>query len=328
MNCLPGFQMRIKKVLLLGGSGFVGTYIVNRLAQRGIEVTVPTRRRERTKALIMQPGVEMPEVNIHCQDTLTQLVQGHDAVINLVGILHSRDVKFPYSQDFAKAHVELPKKIVAACKAAGVRRLVHMSALKADPKAPSEYLASKGDGEAIVLAAQGELDVTVFRPSVIFGLGDSFLSMFAKVLKIAPIFPLGFGHARFQPVWVADVADAFVDSLSNVDTFGKAYDLVGPKVYTLRELVDYTAQLTRSKTKILALSEGWAYLQAGLMWLAPTPLMSPDNLRSMQVDSVCEGNCQLPANWQPTAVESIAPTYIANKTPKGKLDSFRFRAGR
>jgi len=320
--------MDIKKVLLLGGSGFVGTYIVNRLSQRGIEVTVPTRRRERTKALIMQPGVEMPEANIHDEQTLTELMRGHDAVINLVGILHSRDVKFPYSQDFAEAHVELPKKIVAACKAAGIRRLVHMSALKADPKAPSEYLASKGEGEAVVLAAKGELNVTVFRPSVIFGLGDSFLSMFAKMLKKLPFFPLGYGHARFQPVWAADVADAFVECLGDVATFGQAYDLAGPKVYTLRELVDYTAQLTGSSARIIALSEGWAYLQAGLMWLAPQPLMSPDNLRSMQVDSVCEGSCNPPANWRPTALEAIAPSYVALNTPKGKLDGFRYRAGR
>jgi len=320
--------MDIKKVLLLGGSGFVGTYIVNRLSQRGIEVTVPTRRRERTKALIMQPGVEMPEANIHCEPTLTELMRGHDAVINLVGILHSHDVDFPYSKDFAQAHVELPKKIVAACKAAGVRRLVHMSALKADPKAPSEYLASKGEGEAIVRAAKNELDVTIFRPSVIFGLGDSFLTMFAKVLKKLPFFPLGFGQARFQPVWAADVADAFVDSLGDASTFGQTYDLAGPKVYTLRELVEYTAQLTGSNAKIIALPEGLAYLQAGLMWLAPKPMMSPDNLRSMQVDSVCEGSCNLPADWKPTALEAIAPSYIALNTPKGKLDHFRFRAGR
>ena len=320
--------MDIKKVLLLGGSGFVGTYIVNRLSQRGIEVTVPTRRRERTKALIMQPGVDMPETNINCQQTLTELMRGHDAVINLVGVLHSRDVQFPYSRDFAEAHVELPKKIVAACKAAGVRRLVHMSALKADPKGPSEYLASKGDGEAIVMGAKADLNVTVFRPSVIFGLGDSFLTMFAKVLKKSPFFPLGFGQARFQPVWAADVADAFVDSLGDASTFGQAYDLVGPKVYTLRELVDYTADLTGSSTRIIPLSEGWAYLQAGLMWLAPQPLMSPDNLRSMQVVSVCDSSCKPPANWQPTALEAIAPSYIALNTPKGKLDRFRFRAGR
>jgi NADH dehydrogenase len=321
--------MAIKKVLLLGGSGFIGTYIANRLSQRGIEVTVPTRRRERNKALIIQPGVDVVETNIHCQETLTALVKGHDAVINLVGILHSSDVQIPYSADFAKAHVELPKKVIAACKANGVRRLVHMSALKADPKGPSEYLASKGDGEAAVVAAKNELDITVFRPSVIFGLGDSFLSTFARVLRKAPFFPLGFGHARFQPVWAADVADAFVGSLEDRNTFGQVYDLVGPKVYTLRELVDYTAELTRSNAKIIALSEGWAYLQAGLMWLAPQPLLSPDNLRSMQVDSVAEGaGNPAPANWQPTALESIAPTYVAQNTPKGKMDGFRFRAGR
>ena len=320
--------MDIKKVLLLGGSGFVGTYIANRLSQRGVEVTIPTRRRERTKALIIQPNVEMPEINTNSEEALVELMQGKDAVINLVGILHSRDVVLPYSKDFAEAHVELPKKIVAACKKAGVRRLLHMSALGADPKGPSEYLRSKGDGEAVVMAAQGDLDVTVFRPSVIFGLGDSFLSMFAGVLRKLPFFPLGFGQARFQPVWAADVADAYVDSLGNAATFGQAYDLVGPSIYTLRELVDYTAKLVNSNAKVIPLSEGWAYLQAGLMWLSPKPLMSPDNLRSMEVDSVCDGKCNLPANWHPTALEAIAPTYIAHNTPKGKLDGFRFRAGR
>lgn len=321
--------MALKKVLLLGGSGYIGTYIANRLSQRGVEVTIPTRRRERTKALIIQPGIEMPEADIHCPDTLAALVAGHDAVINLVGILHSRDVKFPYSADFGNAHVELPKKIVTACKQAGVRRLVHMSALGADPKGPSEYLASKGDGEAIVMAAQGELDVTVFRPSVTFGLGDAFLTMFASVLRKAPVFPLGFGQARFQPVWAADVADAFVDCLEDPATFGQAYELVGPKTYTLRELVEYTAGLCSSSARIIPLSEGWAYLQAGLMWLAPNPLMSPDNLRSMQVDSVAGPGSRQPAGWLPTALEAIAPTYIiANNTPKGRLDSFRFRAGR
>ena len=320
--------MDIKKVLLLGGSGFVGTYIANRLSQRGVEVTIPTRRRERTKALIIQPNVEMPEINTNSEEALVELMRGKDAVINLGGILHSRDVVLPYSKDFAEAHVELPKKIVAACKKAGVRRLLHMSALGADPKGPSEYLRSKGDGEAVVMAAQGDLDVTVFRPSVIFGLGDSFLSMFAGVLRKLPFFPLGFGQARFQPVWAADVADAYVDSLGNAATFGQAYDLVGPSIYTLRELVDYTAKLVNSNAKVIPLSEGWAYLQAGLMWLSPKPLMSPDNLRSMEVDSVCDGKCNLPANWHPTALEAIAPTYIAHNTPKGKLDGFRFRAGR
>lgn len=320
--------MDIKNVLLLGGSGFVGTYIANRLCERGIKVTVPTRRRDRTKALIMLPKVEMVQANIHDQEQLNQLVQGQDAVINLVGILHSRDVALPFSRDFAEAHVELPKKVVAACQQAGVRRLVHMSALKADVNGPSEYLRSKGEGEKLVLAAQGSLDVTVFRPSVIFGLGDSFLSMFGAMLKKLPFFPLGFGQARFQPVWAADVADAFVASLADADTFGQAYDLAGPKSYTLRELVDYAAELTRSKARIVALSEGWAYFQAGMMWLAPNPMLSPDNLRSMEVDSVLDAGSKAFPGWKPTALESIAPSYVAGNTPKGRLDSFRFRAGR
>jgi uncharacterized protein YbjT (DUF2867 family) len=152
--------------------------------------------------------------------------------------------------------------------------------------------------------------------------------MFASVLRKAPFFPLGFCQARFQPVWAADVADAFVDCLEDPATFGQAYELVGPKTYTLRELVDYTAKLCGSSARIIPLSEGWAYLQAGLMWLAPNPLMSPDNLRSMQVDSVAGPGSRQPAGWKPAALEAIAPSYIAHNTPKGKLDSFRYRAGR
>lgn len=320
--------MDIKKVLLLGGSGFVGTYIANRLSEQGIEVTIPTRHRERTKALIMLPHVVMVEANINDEATLAQLLPGHDAVINLVGVLHSRDVKLPYSRDFAQAHVELPKKIVAACKAAGIRRLLHMSALGADPKGPSEYLCSKGEGEQIVLAAREALDVTVFRPSVIFGLGDSFLNTFAKALRKLPFFPLGFGQARFQPVWAAEVADAFVAALGNHATIGQVYDLCGPKVYTLRELVDYTAKLTDSDARIIALSESMAYLQAGLMWLAPKPILSPDNLRSMQKDNICTPDSQVYPGWRPTALEAVAPDYIAHHNPRGRLDSYRYRAGR
>lgn len=320
--------MDVKKVLLLGGSGFVGTYITNRLTSQGISVTIPCRRRERSKALIMLPNVEVVEANIHCQDTLTKLVAGHDLVINLVGILHSRDVKLPYSKDFEQAHVELPRKLVAAMKANGVRRLLHMSALKADPNGCSEYLRSKGEGERIILAAQGDLDVTVFRPSVIFGYGDRFMSMFGRMLTALPFFPLGFGHARFQPVWVADVADAFIASLTDATTYGKAYELFGPQTYTLAELVNYVHKLTRSNAKIINLSEGWAYLVSGLLWLSPRPVQSPDNLRSMQVDSVPESTALAFPGLKPTALEEIVPTYVAGNNPKGRLDTYRFRAGR
>lgn len=319
--------MTIQNVLLLGGSGFVGGYIANLLSEQGIKITIPTRRRERTKALITLPTVDMVEANINDEDTLVRLMAGQDAVINLVGVLHTTDCSLTYGPTFAKPHVELPKKIVAAMRRAGVKRLLHMSALKADSKGPSEYLRSKGDGETAVLAAK-DLDVTVFRPSVMFGVGDSFLTMFAKLQKLAPVVPLGMPNARFQPVYVNDVAAAFVNSLGDSSTYGQAYDLCGPKTYTLRQLVEYAGQVSGNPRRIRELGEGWAYFQAGLLMLAPKPLLSPDNLRSMQVDSVCDGNCLSPKGWSPAALEAVAPTYLSPASPRGRYYGFRSHAGR
>jgi uncharacterized protein YbjT (DUF2867 family) len=321
--------MELQNVLLIGGSGFVGGWIASCLSERGVRVTIATRHRENTKKLIMLPTVSMVEANVHDPQTLVGLMQRQDAVINLVGILHDSDSRLPYGKGFAAAHVELPRKIIAAMRESGVRRLVHMSALRAAIDAPSEYLRSKGEGEALVRAAMSDLDVTVFRPSVIFGPDDAFLNMFAKLIKLFPLLPLGGGAARFQPVYVGDVASAFAGCLSDRATFGKTYELCGPKVYTLRELVEYTARLVGRKPRIIDLGTGgWAYLQAGLMWLLPKPPLSPDNLRSMQVDSVTDGLHNYPG-WQPTGLEAIAPTYLsATELTQVRLDRYRFRAGR
>lgn len=319
--------MAIKNILLLGGSGFVGSHIANLLATKeGVRITVPSRRRERAKHLLPLPAVDVVEANINNPEELAALMQGQDVVINLVGILHG-DSEMPYGRKFAQAHVELPKKIIAAMKKTGVKRLVHMSALKADPKGPSEYLRSKGDGQAVVLAAQGDLDVTVFCPSVIFGIGDSFLNTFACTLKLLPVFPIGYPDARFQPVWVNDVANAFVASLEDQDTFGQAYELCGPGIFSLRDLIQYTGKVIGKPRPLFKLSEGWAYLQAGLLWLAPKPLMSPDNLRSMQVDSVATPGAKAPAGWHPASLESVAPTYLA-ADPNAKFNNFRGQARR
>ncbi len=321
--------MELKNVLLIGGSGFVGGWIASCLSQRGVRVTIATRHRDNTKKLIMLPTVEMVEAKVHDQQALVELMRGQDAVINLVGILHDRDSRLPYGKGFAAAHVELPRKILAAMQESGVRRLVHMSALNAARDGASEYLRSKGDGETAVRAAMGELDITVFRPSVIFGPDDIFLNVFAKFLKLFPIFPLGGGSARFQPVYVGDVAKAFCDSLGDRNTFGQTYDLCGPKVYTLRELVEYTARLIGKPRRIIDLGNGgWAYLQAGLLWLLPKPPMSPDNLRSMDVDSVTDGRHDYPG-WQPTALEAVAPSYLSPaEIGQVRLDRYRLRAGR
>lgn len=319
----------IKNVLLLGGSGFVGTSIANRLSSAGVNVTIPSRRRERGKANIMLPQVEVVEASVHDEAALVELMRGQDAVINLVGVLHDHDSQIPYGKGFGAAHVELPKKIVAAMKQAGVRRLVHMSALGADPQGCSEYLRSKGEGEAIVMAAAGELDVTVFRPSVIFGANDAFLNTFARIFKLAPSFSSGGMKAKFQPVHVGDVADAFVGCLANRATFGQRYELCGPKVYTLRELLEYVRELTGNQhKKIKELSDLWAYLQAGILWLLPNPPLSPDNLRSMDADNVASVDGLIYPGWNPTPLEAVAPTYLGKVSPKAKLDDFRYLAGR
>jgi len=320
--------MKFKNVLLIGGSGFIGASVANRLGERGVRVTIPTRHRENARQLILLPMVNLVEANIHDPLELAALMQGQDAVINLVGILHDADSRLPYGKGFAEAHVELPKKILAAMRQSGVHRLVHMSALKATVDGPSEYLRSKGEGEAAVVAAMGELDITVFRPSVVFGPGDAFLNMFAKLLRLFPVFPLGGGQARFQPVYIGDVADAFVASLTNPATFGQIYELCGPQVYTLRQLVEFVGELIGKPRPIIDLGDsGWAYLQAGLLWLLPNPPLSPDNLRSMTVDSVTDGQHNYPG-WKPMSLEAMAPIYLTSLKPKLRLDGYRYRAGR
>jgi len=205
---------------------------------------------------------------------------------------------------------------------------VHMSALNADTNGPSEYLRSKGEGEAAVMAAAKDLDVTVFRPSVIFGIGDKFLNTFATILKLAPVFAAGGLTAKFQPVYVGNVADAFVSCIEDIKTFGQRYELCGPKVYTLRELVEYVGAVSGNKRPVYQLNDFWAYLQAGLLWLLPNAPLSPDNLRSMEVDSVTDGSHDYPG-WHPTPLEAVAPGYLSPaEMIQLRLDRYRYRAGR
>lgn len=319
--------MELKKVLLIGGGGFVGGWIANRLSERGIRVTIPARHRDNAKDPILLPTVYVVNADVNEPAQLAALMKGVDAVINLAGILHDGDSSQPYGKRFSAAHVDLPKKIVVAMKQTGVRRLLHMSALKAAVDAPSAYLRSKAAGEAAVLAAANELDVTVFRPSVVFGPGDSFLNTFATLLRLLPVLPLAGASARFQPVYVGDVADAFATSLTDPATFGQTYELCGPQVYTLRELVRYTGELIGKRRPVLDLPDALAALQASVLGLLPKPPMSRDNLRSMQVDNVTDGRRNYPG-WQPRPLEAIAPGYLAAIALKQRLDGYRCRAGR
>jgi NADH dehydrogenase len=317
----------MKNILIVGGTGFIGSHVVRRLAARGCRLTVPTRHRERARHLLVLPTVEVVESDAHDPARLAGLVAGQDAVINLVGILHSRH-GLPYGPDFARAHVELPQKIAAACSAAGVRRLLHVSALNADEKGPSQYLRSKGAGEAVLRAAAGSLDLTVFRPSVVFGPEDAFLNLFARLQHRFPLMPLGGARARFQPVYVGDVAQAIVTALTRRDAFGQTYCCCGPRIYTLEELVRYAGEIIGKPRPVIALPEALARLQAGLLELLPNPPMSVDNLDSMDVDSVCPGGAPLPFGATPTPLETVAPLYLSGASQRAANYGRRVKARR
>jgi uncharacterized protein YbjT (DUF2867 family) len=319
-------MMNPRRVVLVGGSGFVGSAIANRLSEAGVEVLVPTRRRSRAGHVILLPTVQVVEADVHDPATLAGLFAGADAVISLVGILHSRSGS-PFGPDFARAHVELPQKIVNACRSAGVAKLVHVSALGASADGPSEYLRSKAAGETAIRAAGNDIDWTILRPSVIFGREDNFLNMFAKLATVFPVLPLAGAGARFQPVHVEDLAEVVWHSLTRKEACAQTFEVAGPAVYTLRQLVEYVSALIGKPRPVIALPEALAMLQARLMELAPQPLMSRDNVRSMQVDNVAVG-APLPFGLKPTAIESVVPAWLGSEGPRAHYYPFRRHARR
>jgi uncharacterized protein YbjT (DUF2867 family) len=320
--------MLIKRVCVLGGSGFVGHHLLNRLTREGCQLRVPTRRREQHRDLLVMPTLELIEADVHDPDALRRLFEGCDAVVNLVGILNE---KGDDGSGFQRAHVELAGKVVGACQATGVRRLLHMSALHAGAGAPSHYLRSKGLAEDLVFAAASTaFKVTSFRPSVIFGPEDRFLNRFASLLRLTPVcFPLAKAKARFSPVYVNDVAEAFVAAMTEPASYGQRYDLCGPGVYTLKQLVDYVNVLIGTHWLILPLGEGLSRLQAKVLEHVPGKPFSLANLRSLSIDSVCTGNNGLLAlGVDPTPLEAVAPSYLAHGQSRSLYSEFRNLAGR
>lgn len=273
----------MKNVLVLGGSGFVGRHVCEALNRAGISMTVVTRRLP-ARSVQMLPLVTVVQADVHDPRALAALLPGHDAVINLVAILHGD------RHAFDKVHVQLPRQIAHACVQAGVKRLIHVSALGADQHGPSMYQRSKAQGEA---ALQSEvvhgLKLTVLRPGVIFAQDDAFIQLFARLQSVAPVVPLAGADTRFQPVWVQDVAQALVYALMHRETIGRVYELAGPQIYTLKQLVEHAGAWAGHPRLVFGLPQPLAYLQALVMEMLPgPPLMSRDNLASMQVDNICQ----------------------------------------
>jgi len=304
-------------ICVVGGSGFVGKYIVSALAAEGHSVRVLTRHRERHRELLVLPTVQVINADIHDQQQLQQHFAAQDTVINLVGILNERRDN---GKGFHRVHVELSEKIVKACQSQQVQRLLHMSALNADAKGGrSYYLRSKGEAEDRVHQAQNLL-VTSFRPSVIFGPGDSFVNRFAGLLASLPwFFPLACGNSRFAPIYVGDVAQVFLRSLDNPHTFGQRYNLCGPHSYSLQQLVRNIAVMLGKHRVVISLGRVASLLQANILEYLPGKPFSRDNYRSLQVDSVCaEGSTLLSEVFDitPTTMEAAVPRYLLNKTAR------------
>lgn len=315
--------MQLKEVCVLGGSGFVGSAIVAKLDSAGYVVKVLTRRRESAKHLFLLPNVQVVECNVLDYQALNAELRGSDAVINLIGVLHqSRKLSFN------TMHHQLPAQIARICTDLGIKRLVHMSSLGADARAPSQYLISKALGERAIQGFSEQLNTTIFKPSIIFGRGDSFINLFATLIKSLPAVLLAKPNAKFQPIWVEDVASCFVSCLENIDTYGKTYALAGPKVYTFKALLKTIMQTINITRPLIGLNDTLSYAQAFMMELLPVKLMSRDNVKSMEIDSV--SNAPFPAIFgiTPTALEAVIPEYLVNKTPRGAYDRFRSHAAR
>ncbi len=316
---------RIESICVLGGTGFVGHAVVQQLVTTGRKVIVLSRRPERARDLLPNPGVRLIKADIHQQKVLERYFQGMDAVINLVGILN----EFRH-QSFRDAHVKLPGSVMRACWKADVPRLLHMSALGADAgTGKSEYLRTKGEAEQLLYIDSGDdLHVTRFRPSVIFGQNDQFFNRFARLLRYTPwLFPLACGNASLAPVYVEDVARAFVTSLEDSGTYNQRYDLCGPSEYSLRELVEYTAQLLGLRRRVIPLPERVAMLQAFFLEMVPGKPFSLDNFYSLKTASRCENDGLQCLGIQATPLEAVVPQYMLGKTHCSRYDRFRRYAG-
>ncbi len=313
-----------KNICVIGGTGFIGSQLVFKLANRGYQITVPARRRERHRELLIQKNVELVEANPNDVNSLQRLFDDADTVINLAGILNECR-----GATFTGTHVELTQRILTTMQTKAVPRLLHMSALNADASIKrGKYLRSKGEAENLILSAK-HVQATIFRPSVVFGRNDSFFNRFATLLRITPgLFPLACPDARFAPVFVGDVTDAFIYALENDASIGQRYDLCGPKSYKLHELVEYTGKQIGKTTRLWKLTDFMSRLQAFSLGLLPGKPFSMDNYYSLQIDSLCEHSALADMGISPHSIEAIVPSYLGMQDPNARHQNFRRQSRR
>ncbi len=310
------------KVCVVGGTGFLGGYLSARLASQGYSVRVLSRRPERHRDHLVLPALEAVECDVHGLPELTEAMKGCAIVVNLCGILHQTK-----RDPFPKVHVDLVEKIVEASRYNRVRRLVHISALGASDSAPSEYLQSKAAGEQRALAAT-DLEPIVLRPSVIFGVGDSFLNRFVQLAQLSMVLPLACPQARFAPVHVVDVAAAVATVIRDRSLTGESLDLCGPGQYGLKELVEMTLREAELQRWVWGLNDSLSKLQARFFGLLPKPLITYDNYLSMQVANICTNNGFERLGLAPVALESVLPKMVGRNVKTIRFNELRSLASR
>lgn len=311
---------RHQRILILGGTGFVGRHLCARLDREKYDITVITRLDAQRHDLWVLPRVRIIEADPHNEEQLTRALRGHDAAINLIGILNEKGRD---GSGFQRAHVGMTKTVIAACRKANVKRYLHMSALGAG-KGQSHYQKTKGEAERIALAAgEEDLQVTVFKPSVIFGPGDSFILRFAGLLRWFAVLPLACPNARMAPVFIGNVVEAFLRCLNDRTSFGKSYQLCGPASYTLKELVEYTARTLAYRRLIIGLPDWASRMQGSLLDFVPGKPFSKDNYLSLKTDNVCEHNDLEQLDIAPLSIESVVPGYLGVNERQFRLGMFR-----
>jgi len=274
-----------RNILLLGGSGFIGTQLAFALANRGWRVTVPSRRPHRHRALLVHSNIRLLEANVIDPATLKELCAGQQAAINLVGILHER-----HKGDFRRYHVDFIKSVVETCGKTGIRRLLHVSALGADQATGSSlYLRSKGEAENLLHTfGQRGLNVTSFQPSVVFGKNDDFINRFAGILRwCTGYFPLACPDSKLAPVYVGDLVAKIADSIDDRDSYSQRYPVCGPEVFTLQQILELIISTLKLPVRVMPLGKGMSRLQAVVLQNLPGKLFTMDNYRSLQTDSIC-----------------------------------------
>jgi len=309
-------------VMLLGGSGFVGGHLARRLSRDGHRITVVTRHAPSARRLKIIPGLKLMQFNPYDVERLTLELDGHDALINLVGILNEsgRD-----GSGFKRANVDLVRGAIEACKGAGIRRFIQMSSLRAG-EGESHYLKTRGQAEELV--RDSGLDWTIFRPSTIFGPDDSFLNRFATLLTISPMLPLARAETEFAPVYVGDVVEAFARALPDSDSYGQTFELCGAERVRLREVVEWVAHEKGMRRAVFGLPDALGRLQGMVLDFVPGKPFSSDNFKSLLLNSVCSDDGFARLGIDPWGMREKAREWLQSDNRQSRYQEYRRGAGR